>query len=172
MPRLEPLQRSRKVDPESRPNDAYRLLDALRDKTGGMLLLTATPMQLHDYELYSMIELVEPGLFNGYRDFRSSRKQISAINRAVTALRADHPDGDALDEAIELLRDYGAPADLLQAINGRRAERETAAEWLSRCHRLSIALVRNRKAEIGGFTKRIAHRIEVVPGGRGATSSG
>lgn len=45
-----------------------------------------------------------------------------------------------------------------------RDGREVAALWLSRCHRLSEALVRNRKAEIGGFTKRVAHRIDVEPG--------
>jgi hypothetical protein len=65
LPDLQRLRSARSEDPESRANDGYQLLEALRDRVGGMLLLTATPMQLHDYELYSMIELVEPGLFNG-----------------------------------------------------------------------------------------------------------
>src|SRR5204863_9076961 len=68
-----------------------------------------------------------------------------------------------LDEAVELLERYEAPAELPTALNGHRPDRLVAAEWLSRCHRLSRALVRNRKTEIGGFTSRIAHRIEVVP---------
>jgi hypothetical protein len=72
-PRLDGARPARSEDPESVPNDGYRLLDQLREKVGGMLLLTATPMQLHDFELYSMIELVEPGLFNGYGDFAASR---------------------------------------------------------------------------------------------------
>jgi hypothetical protein len=163
MPRLEHLRRERREDPESRANEGYRLLDALRDKTGGMLLLTATPMQLHDYELYSMIELVEPGLFNGYSDFASSRGEIAAINRAVTALRAERPLHDALQGALALLHEYSAPTEVLDAVSGTRADRAAAAKWLSRCHRLSTALVRNRKSEIGGFKKRVAHRIEVVP---------
>lgn len=164
MPSLERVRSRRKEDPESRANDGYYLLEALRDKVGGMLLLTATPMQLHEFELYSMIELVEPGLFNGYSDFSSSRAEIAAINRAVTALRADLPSEAALDEALQLLDRYGAPPELSSALNGRHADRIAAAEWLSRCHRLASALVRNRKAEIGGFTKRVAHRIEVSPG--------
>jgi superfamily II DNA or RNA helicase len=153
----------RSEDPESRANDGYRLLEALRDKVGGMLLLTATPMQLHEFELYSMVELVEPGLFNGYADFASSRAEIASINRAVTELRSDRPTDDGLEEARKLLDQFGAPSELQKAMDGSRPEREAAAEWLARCHRLARALVRNRKSEIGGFTARIAHRIDVTP---------
>jgi hypothetical protein len=163
MPNLERVRPGRREDPESRANDGYELLEALRDKVGGMLLLTATPMQLHDFELYSMVELVEPGLFNGYGDFSSSRAEIAAINRAVTALRSERPSRTALREARDLLDRFGGPSELDNALNGHRAGWLAAAEWLSRCHRLARALVRNRKAEIGGFTKRIAHRIEVIP---------
>jgi hypothetical protein len=160
---VERLRGSHYEDPEAVPNDGYRLLDQLRDKVGGLLLLTATPMQLHDYELYSMIELVEPGLFNGYGDFAASREEISAVNGAVAALRSSRPAAAKIDECLELLRRYDAPTQLLVAATANRADREFAAIWLSRCHRLSHALVRNRKAEVGGFTKRRAHRIEVQP---------
>lgn len=162
-PRFSRIPRRHGEDPESVSNDSYGLLDSLRDKVGGMLLLTATPMQLHDFELYSMVELVEPGLFSGYGDFSSSRMEIAGINGAVAALRSSHPPADAIEECLHILRHYNAPANLLELASGGRGERETAAIWLSRCHRLSHALVRNRKAEIGGFTKRIAHRIDVIP---------
>jgi hypothetical protein len=162
-PQFDQARAGRSEDPESVTNDGYRLLDALRDKVGGMLLLTATPMQLHDFELYSMVELVEPGLFNGYSDFVASRTEVAAINRAVATLRSSSTDADAIAECLALLRSYGAPAELVEAASSNRAARELAAAWLARCHRLSLALVRNRKAEIGGFTRRIAHRIEVTP---------
>ena len=42
---------------------AYKLAVELKEVVNGLLLLTATPMQVHPYELYSLIELVEPGLF-------------------------------------------------------------------------------------------------------------
>lgn len=148
--------RSRTEDPEAVANDGYRLLDQLRDKVGGMLLLSATPMQLHDFELYSMIELVEPGLFNGYGDFADSRQEIAAINGAVGVLRSDRPTLSAINGCLDLLRSYDAGVDLLEVASGGRSDREIAATWLSRCHRLSLALVRNRKTEIGGFTQRKA----------------
>ncbi|MGH8911126.1 MAG: hypothetical protein ACRDVD_01335, partial [Acidimicrobiia bacterium] len=34
---------------------AYRLADDLKDQVDGLLLLTATPMQLDPFELYSLI---------------------------------------------------------------------------------------------------------------------
>ncbi len=129
-----------------------------------MLLLTATPMQLHEFELYSMVELVEPGLFNGYFDFEASRHEIATINRAVAALRRERPQPAEISDARDLLEQYAAPRDLMAALDGHKADRLAAAEWLARCHRLSLALVRNRKAEIGGFTSRVARRVEVVPG--------
>lgn len=153
---------ARGEDPESRANDGYRLLDSLRDNVGGMLLLTATPMQLHDFELYSMIDLVEPGLFGGYSDFAASREEIASINRAVTALRSPRPSRQSIEDAERLLKKYAAPAGLRRALV-TKSGRVAAAEWLSRCHRLAHALVRNRKVEVGGFTSRIAHRIEVTP---------
>jgi hypothetical protein len=164
LPSLDCVRSRRSEDPESRANDGYQLLEALRDKVGGLLLLTATPMQLHEFELYSMVELVEPGLFNGYGDFVAARHEVAATNRAVTVLRSERPAKAAIEEAHELLEQYAAPIELGAALNGGRPDRLGAAEWLSRCHRLARALVRNRKAEIGGFTSRVAHRIEVTPG--------
>jgi len=162
-PRFERARKGRRPDLESTPNEGYRLLETLRDNVGGMLLLTATPMQLHDYELYSMIELVEPGLFNGYADFAASRSDIAAINRAVSTLRSARPTKKAIDECLDVLREYDASVELLEAATRGKFEREIAAVWLTRCHRLSQALVRNRKVEVGGFTRRKAHRIEVTP---------
>ncbi len=52
---------------KTRTTQAYRLADELKELVNGLLLLTATPMQVHPFELYSLIELVEPGLFPTFR---------------------------------------------------------------------------------------------------------
>ena len=57
------LQSANKVN----VTQAYRLADELKELVNGLLLLTATPMQLHPYELYSLIELVEPGFIRHSR---------------------------------------------------------------------------------------------------------
>lgn len=150
---------------EVRANQAYRLLEALRDRVGGLLLLTATPMQLHDFELYSMVELVEPGLFLGYNDFVESRADIAKLNRHLAWLRQRTGKRDRLAERDlqELMHRTSAPNSIYRADLTSAEGRERVADWLESRHRLASAMVRNRKSEIGGFRKRIARRIPVVP---------
>ena len=52
--------------------EAYRLADELKELVDGLLLLTATPMQLHPYDLWSLIELIEPGLYPTYETYERS----------------------------------------------------------------------------------------------------
>jgi SNF2 family DNA or RNA helicase len=74
----------------------YRLATALRDRCGGMLLLTATPMQLDPFEFYSLVELIDPSLFKSFDSFtyyneefgpeikkilRSARESQKILNR-------------------------------------------------------------------------------------------
>ncbi len=91
---------------------------------------------------------------------RGARSPLSTGRCARSACPSEDLE---IDDCLDLLRRYDAPVELLEAVSAGRAQREIAAAWLSRCHRLSQALVRNRKAEIQGFTKRKAHRIEVTP---------
>jgi hypothetical protein len=91
------------------PNLAYRLLEDLRDRVGGLLLLTATPMQLETYELYSMVELVEPGLFDDFWSFERARNEISTINHQIAWLRVGPPTPQQDGELQTLLHEWDAP---------------------------------------------------------------
>lgn len=48
---------------QARRTKAYELAEQLRDHVHGLLLLTATPMQLGLTELWGLVDLVEPGLY-------------------------------------------------------------------------------------------------------------
>ena len=65
--------RFRNVDVEQRrePNQYLRLLRQLSRRTSELLLLTATPMQLNEVELWALLELLEPEGWNSaeYRRF-------------------------------------------------------------------------------------------------------
>ena len=52
-----------------RPNRYLRLLRELASRTESLLLLTATPMQLHEAELHALLELLEPTDWDA-EDFR------------------------------------------------------------------------------------------------------
>lgn len=148
---------------ESGSNKGYLLLEGLRDRVPGLLLLTATPMQLHDYELYSMIELVSPGLFSGYLEFRNARGELRRLNEHMAWLMRPASDRDRPPELAAYLQEIGAPNDIVVLRPDRPEERAKLIAWSEEHHRLSEALVRNRKAEVGGFTQRLARRIPVHP---------
>ncbi|MFX1326033.1 MAG: DEAD/DEAH box helicase, partial [Promethearchaeota archaeon] len=47
----------------------YELARNLSQNTESLLLLTATPLQLHSFELHSLIELIHPEAFHNFSDF-------------------------------------------------------------------------------------------------------
>jgi SNF2 family DNA or RNA helicase len=146
---------------------AYKLADELKDLVNGLLLLTATPMQVHPFELYSLIELVEPGLyetFDGYEQRRDMLPQLNKLMKALNGWRAMSAadQATAVREQAALLRELGVDAKGAMSLLGEDSQRERVQDQLVAMHPLSEALVRNRKAEIGGFTSREARTIPVA----------
>ncbi len=65
----------------------YLLARKLSEKTRSMLLLTATPIQLHSFDLFSLLQIIRPDLFINYQDFEDERKRIPIINMLIRNLR-------------------------------------------------------------------------------------
>src|SRR5437763_4538798 len=69
----------------------YSLAQALSDQTGGgasnLLFLTATPMQLATFELYSLVELLDPTLFADFGDFEQHRTSLAGLNATADLVR-------------------------------------------------------------------------------------
>ena len=145
---------------------AYELADELKETTTGLLLLTATPMQLHPFELHALIELVEPGLYS-YDEYERRRKELPRLNdlmKMVRGWRAKTAEEKALDlerhgRELSVMTDV-AEADLSSRLDDETF-REQVMDTLAEEHPLVQVLVRNRKAEIGGFTQRKPVRILV-----------
>ena len=178
----------------------------------GMLFLTATPLQLHTHELYSLIELLDPALFPSEKHFDRHRSALPGLGRLVEcfsngqfplpdespqlttmkiAAWLDPHDADNKRALVELVAATAAHAELdvdgaIQRVQDSfpnmatevRSLRENAsrlrqrldaggnelhklATELSERHLLSEVLIRNRKATVGGFMPRAAHRWEV-----------
>ena len=194
----------------------YRLVQALSPPEQvmrrGMLFLTATPLQLHTHELYSLIELLDPALFPSEEHFDRHRASLPGLGRLVehlsseefpvpdedpemTALKIaawlDPQDPDRKCELVEVvaetIADAGLDVDgaiqrihefspgmsselqslresasrLRQRLSAKGSELQRIAMELSDRHLLSEILIRNRKATVGGFMPRSAHRWEV-----------
>lgn len=154
-----------------RSTQAYRLGQELEDSTEGMLLLTATPMQLHPFELFSLVELLDPTLFPTYADFEWHRKhEIVWINNLISHLRDYEKllpgQRSQLLPGIQAVLERHGRADLLEGIGlegflGERSNRERLVEILGGFHKLSQVMIRNRKRVVGGFTEREARAVPV-----------
>lgn len=148
----------------SRSTLAYDLISELKSLVNGLLLLTATPMQLHPFELFSMIELVEPGLFPSFDVYDRRRKSLPALNELMRDLQqwealSPQSRGAVLAKYREIIADLHPDAS--SALNDRQT-REEIMDRLSSLHPLVQVLVRNRKAVVGGFKRRVAHRVMVA----------
>jgi superfamily II DNA/RNA helicase len=149
----------------TKTTQAYRLADELKELVPGLLLLTATPMQLHPFELYSLIELAEPGLFPGFGVYEAQRAELPALNGLVRSLLSwdtlsEEDITQLCKEHRELLAD-GNPAQDLAVQLSDPPTRETIINHLAQRHPLADVLVRNRKSEVGGFVGREATSILV-----------
>ncbi len=160
------VRRSLQGASKTKTTQAYRLADELKEQVNGLLLLTATPMQVHPFELYSLIELVEPGLFPTFSAYDTRRGFLPRLNALMRDLKgwnalSDSERALAVRAHAELLDELGIPAEsALRTIMDDR-ERERLMDVLVDKHPLAGALVRNRKAEVGGFTAREARRVPV-----------
>lgn len=161
-------RRTRKDQHTSTTTILYRLAEDLADpQMGGaqsLLLLTATPMQLDPYELYSLIELLDPALFPTFGEFVKHSDSIAGLNRAVDSVhRWTSLNTEQQESAWEGLRGWlsgteGSYRSALESAVGRSA----AISELESQHRLSEIMIRNRKSVIGGFMPRVAQVWEVM----------
>jgi ATP-dependent helicase HepA len=145
----------------------YKLVRELTDRSlypdRAALFLTATPMQLESHELYSLVEMLDPALFPTEEVFDQHRSQVRGLSRLVESLQSEPPpDRERLAELVEDVATWLEidPADAASRLIDD--DPSVVAAELSDRHLLSEILIRNRKAKVGGFMPRRAHRWEVV----------
>jgi SNF2 family DNA or RNA helicase len=160
------VRRSLQSASKTRTTQAYRLADELKELVNGLLLLTATPMQVHPFELYSLIELVEPGLFPTFSAYDSRRGFLPQLNALMKDLKgwnalSEAGQAKAVEANARMLDELGVPAESARGVLADDHEREQLMDVLVKKHPLAGALIRNRKAEVGGFMPRDAKRVPV-----------
>ena len=140
----------------------YRLAEALAEpeagKSTGVLLLTATPMQLHRFELFSLIELIDLALFSSFDDFANHCDSLAGLNQTCENIKRIHKLSDSerhpvIHEACDWL---AKKASDVEASLSTAEGRSVLTDELHQQHRLSEVMIRNRKAVVGGFMPRVA----------------
>lgn len=148
-----------------RHTQTYLLGEAASGKAGSVLFLTATPLQLRSFELYSLLELVDPSLFEGFQDFERFRSVTLPLINEAHGLLSSPWSAESYRRLYfvweQLQKESGnlPPLPPLASLDNETSER--CRSGLREVHRLARAMIRNRRREIGGFPPRVAHVIPV-----------
>ncbi len=150
----------------------YELARNLSQNSESMLLLTATPLQLHSFELFSLIELIHPEIFENFSDFEHFRKNMPFINLLISNLNnINKLNNFELKNTIRLLKDLNY-VDRKKEVNQILSKikddsyKLNLSRKIEEDHTISKFLIRNRKKNV--FTgdllnKRIVNTIMVYP---------
>ena len=129
---------------------AFEAAKVLAGNSWGLLLLTATPMQLDPAEYHGLLTLIDAATAPTVAGFEERLKRQEELSSAVRALM----EGGKPTAAVQALAKRFPEDTRLAALKDRDALLQHLAETYS----LSDRLVRNRRAVVGGFSTRRLHR--------------
>jgi len=166
------------VDEAHHLRTAGRLSNAIGEKmaelTDNLALLTATPLQTSQVDLYNLLKLIDETMFDGFDDFLDQLAPNRNLNAAVRALRERPPNqGLAIAElqAIEHLRAGGQVtahpnfAYVLRHLEGSLEDRDERIELQRQIDQMNVLApiyTRTRKRDVAQVAKRQAHVIKVA----------
>jgi ATP-dependent helicase HepA len=148
--------------------EAYAAAEAAADNSFGLLLLTATPLQLDPEEYFRLLLLVDPAspeTFEAFEERLARQGDLSERTRALLAARTPEEAAAAARQVLSLLPDDELLARAAAAIGRPGAEGEEARSrflsHLAETYSISARLIRNRRALVGGLAPRRLVRHDV-----------
>jgi ATP-dependent helicase HepA len=136
----------------------YALVEALAARTPGLLLLTATPEQLGLGGHFARLRLLDPARYTDLDAFRAEARGYLELSALAERLL----DGQALttgdmQQLAALFPDEGDTLGqrLGRIAGGDGAERDALLADLVDRHGTGRVMVRNRRAAVGGFPRRL-----------------
>ena len=96
---------------EGGPNALLKLMRALKSRTQGLVLLTATPMQVHPIEVWDLLDLLglppewtETAFLDFFKEVRQPNPSADALDRAARLFQAvERHHGEASRDAVQHL---------------------------------------------------------------------
>ncbi|MBN2151063.1 MAG: DEAD/DEAH box helicase family protein [Candidatus Lokiarchaeota archaeon] len=152
----------------------FELGEAVCSRARVVLLLTATPMQLNPFELFSLIQLLDQSLFPEYSHFMAFKDNISHYNLVVRNLdrfgKLNVFEGKYMSSMIgELLagsKEYPGPESIKDALLKRSPLlKEAIVRAIRDRHLLSRIMIRNKKRNVfqGFMPRRITKIVLIEP---------
>jgi SNF2 family DNA or RNA helicase len=150
----------------------YELAYNLSQNSQSLLLLSATPLQLHSFELYSLIELIQREAFDNFSDFEHFRKNMPFINLLITNInQIEKLNNFEVKNTIKLLKklkyvDTNKDDGYLLTQLQDQSFKSKLLKKIESDHTLSKFLIRNRKKNVFSedvLNTRIVKTIMVNP---------
>jgi len=157
---------------------SHKVAQMLCDCSEAVLFLSATPVQLGSENLFQMLNLLRPDLFPDFSVFEQMTAPNASILKALRHIRHRSPKGSWQRESVQAIdaamnTDWGRRAlatnprlrdwrDKLATENdlGERARIQLLRD-LEEMHTLARVMNRTRRRDIGRFTTREPHTVEV-----------
>jgi hypothetical protein len=154
---------------------AYRIVRYFCDNAEAAVLMSATPIQLGDNDLFNLLHLLRPDVVPSRRDFDRMAEPNPHLNQAIELARGARPGWEA--EARECLRNalatpWGtsvlAPSPKVQAtfdalgqLGDDPEKRLRFVRDLEETYTFSTYINRTRRRDIGSFTSRKPETVSV-----------
>lgn len=132
---------------------AFLAAQALAKNSWGLLLLTATPMQLDVEEYHRLLLLIDPAAAPTVEALRARMERQEAVSDAARAILEKR---DAKVALSRLAKKFPEDKRL-----GSLSDPEELLSHLAETYSLSEHLIRNRRAVVGGFSQRRLRRHPV-----------
>jgi ATP-dependent helicase HepA len=159
--------------PES-SSDGYQLVEALAARTPALLLLTATPEQLGLGGHFARLRLLDPARYTNLPDFIAEQGRYVALSALAERLLAEEGltagDMELLAPMFPSDGDYLAKRLASIAAGDADARELLLADLVDR-HGTGRVMVRNRRAAVGGFPRRLAE-VRILPEAEGVDRIG
>ncbi len=150
-----------------------RIGERLSGLTDNLVLLTATPLQTSQQDLFNLLRFIDETQFQQFADFELQLEPNADLNAAIRALRSHPPDTAAAHRALVAVQDHAAGAQVTAHPNYRPTLRALVRGDLNRddvvrlqrdidqMNVISSIYTRTRKRDVTGVAKRQAHVISV-----------
>ena len=140
---------------DTEPSLAYKIAEALADRTDGLLLLTATPEQVGIESHFARLRLLDPTRFHDLEAFIQEQEGFVQLNEIVLKLSDSTSLNDNDFAQLQKLLGEACPTSL-DTINAYDSETtQHLVEQLLDCHGTGRVLLRNTRAAIEDFPQRI-----------------
>ncbi len=154
---------------------AYRNVRHFCDNAEAVVLLSATPIQLGDNDLYNLLHLIRPDIIQSRQDFDHMAEPNPHLNVAIEAARTANPNWEqitreAINRAISTSWGKGVltanpkmqqACDYLQDATEDVEKRLGLIRLLEELYTFSPLINRTRRRDIGNFTTRKPETVAV-----------